>query len=269
MYKFLFDLCQFEETPEEKAARELKEKEVAAAKALLENPVVVAAINAAREAARVDEKDKVYQTINHLKDSVDKLNNTNLEREKAQKKAEKEAQELADKAAKERMAAMSAEERYTELTRQSTQQLQELQEANKRLAEETRAELAAAKAEAAKEKLLRASKIPEEFADLVMGNTEDEIKASIARLQTSINAFSDKVKAEKIETNPVDKRFGHPPAELERPALDPDTGKVTPSGDVDTTLAAVLKGTAADYQKNRDAEMAAASAAAKQARALQ
>lgn len=132
-------------------------------------------INRLIEAARKQEKDKLYETISSLKDQVTDLSegrkNEKAEREKVEETARAEAE-------RERLAKLSAEERFTEQLSKFEEQLAERKAAEQRLRAELDQERTLAELERYKNEVL-SSAGDEILRELVTGKTKSEIDASV------------------------------------------------------------------------------------------
>lgn len=144
-------------------------------------------INKLIEAARKQEKDKLYDTIGSLKSQVEELSKNSKEAQEAREKAEREAQE---KLESERLSQLSAEEQMQEQLKKLEQRLekeaQQREALDKKLQQErTERELLEYRQQLldeAGDKLIK---------ELVQGSTKEELQNSVASAKAKYQQYFD------------------------------------------------------------------------------
>lgn len=187
----------------EKLDKELKDQE-AAAEAAVEKAGDAAKkeaeakgatpeeVKAAVETARKEEKDKLYPTIEALKDTVKAIQDQLREEKEEKEKIKKEAE---DEAERQRQAKLSADERQLEAIKRIEEQLSEERKARQALEKKQEAEAKKQRLEKYRAEALKAAG-DELIEDLVKGNTEAEIDASIEIAKARYAELVAKVKEE-------------------------------------------------------------------------
>lgn len=133
-------------------------------------------VNKRIEAARKQEKDKLYGTIEALKETVESLAASAKKDQEAKEKAEADAKA---KAEAEKQAKMSNEERLAEQMRRFEEQLAKEAAERARLESELRVEREGAELERYRQEVLRGES--EIIPELVQGKSQADIDRSVAR----------------------------------------------------------------------------------------
>jgi DNA repair exonuclease SbcCD ATPase subunit len=132
--------------------------------------------------ARKEEKDKLYSRIESMDEELKKMRAEREEREKALKEQQKKEADEAKKKAEEEMTAKQLLEQKEQEWEARFQQLQQDRERDQAILAQER-QFAAVMDYRANRMAEEADNILPELIDLVGGNTQEEIEASIARLR--------------------------------------------------------------------------------------
>lgn len=132
--------------------------------------------------ARKEEKDKLYSRIESMDEELKKMREEREQREKAAKDEEKRKADEAKKKAEEEMSAKELLAQQQQEWEQKFQTLQQERERDRAIIEQER-QFAAVMDYRANRMAEEAENILPELIDLVAGNTQEEIEASIARLR--------------------------------------------------------------------------------------
>lgn len=225
-------------------------------------------INKLIEAARKQEKDKLYGTIDELKTQIRGLSDSQKQEKDEKDKLAKEAREAEDK---EKMAKLSAEDRMAEQLKRFEERLAKEAKHRETLEEQLQEEREVAALERYKSELLTEAG-DEVIRELVQGKTKEELKDSVAvaraKYQQIFQAAFDQAKGEPGRTvqpnitsqmpKPADPD-PDPLDEEDMRALDRPTVTQGSMKSREEIIAAKNRGVAPEYMKRRE-EIAAKAA---------
>lgn len=202
------------------------------------------------EKARKEEKDKLYNRLSTMEEELKAMKAEREAREKAQKEAEKQAAEEAKKKAQEEMSAKELLAQKEQEWEQRFQSLQQDRERDRAILEQER-QFTALMDYRANRMAEEAENILPELIDLVAGNSQEEIEASIARLRERTEKIVGNVQAAQQQ------------ARREMPGTKvtaPPTGPVENQPGYETLSADDIRGMdMATYAKRREQLLGAAS----------
>lgn len=221
------------------------------------SPEMQAILDAERERVREEEKNKLYPQIEELKGTVKTLSDAEAERQAeiaAQQQAAAEAERLRQEAE------MSALERVQQIEQQMNDRLRaaEEQAERERLLREHETRFSAVLQYRARRLAEEADNIIPQMADLVRGNTEEEIDASIEDMKTRTAAIAQDVQQAQFSSRQqIPMPVSGAPAVSQEALIGADNQRTLSIDDLRNM-------DASEYAKNRDQLLGATSAAVRE-----